>query len=89
MLQRQSKNNDLVIQLEGAGIKKVEYYTDGEYKYVTEFNDTIYIPSSELEKMNNGQLKSTIYIGVDNDNFSDGTQDRVIDQRFAIWIGDE
>lgn len=89
MLQRQSKNNDLVIQLEGAGIKKVEYYTDGEYKYVTGFNDTIYIPSSELEKMNNGQLKSTIYIGVDNDNFSDGTQDRVIDQRFAIWIGDE
>lgn len=90
MLQRQSKNNDLVIQLEGAGIRKVEYYTDGEYKFVTNYvGETVYIPSSELEKMNNGQLKSTIYIGVDNDNFSDGTQDRVIDQRFAIWIGDE
>lgn len=88
MVQRQSKKNDLVIQLEGAGIRKVEYYTDGLYKYETTFNETIYIPSSELEQMNNGQLKSTIYIGVDNDNFSDGTQDRVIDQRFPIWIGD-
>lgn len=89
MLQRQSKNNDLVIQLEGAGIRKVEYYTDGIYKYETTASGTIYIPSSELQKMNDGQLKSTIYITVDNDNFTDGTQDRVVNQRFAIWIGEE
>lgn len=90
MLQRQSKNNDLVIQVEGAGIRKLEYYTDGEYKYVTDYvGETIYIPSSELKKMNDGQLNSTIYIGVDNDNFSDGTQDRVVNQTFSIWIGEE
>ena len=90
MLQRQSKNNDLVIQVEGAGIRKLEYYTDGEYKYVTDYvGDTIYIPSSELKKMNDGQLNSTIYIGVDNDNFSDGTQERVVNQTFSIWIGTE
>lgn len=89
MLQRQSKNNDLVIQVEGAGIRKLEYYTDGLYKYETTASGTIYIPSSELQKMNDGQLKSTIYITVDNDNFSDGTQDRVVNQRFAIWIGEE
>ena len=39
--------------------------------------------------MNDGQLNSTIYIGVDNDNFSDGTQDRVVNQTFSIWIGEE
>lgn len=89
MLQRQSKNNDLVIQVEGAGIRKLEYYTDGLYKYETTASGTIYIPSSELQKMNDGQLKSTIYITVDNDNFTDGTQDRVVNQRFAIWIGEE
>ena len=90
MLQRQSKNNDLVIQVEGAGIRKLEYYTDGEYKYVTDYvSETVYIPSSELKKMNDGQLNSTIYIGVDNDNFSDGTQDRVVNQTFSIWIGEE
>lgn len=90
MLQRQSKNNDLVIQVEGAGIRKLEYYTDGEYKYVTDYiSETVYIPSSELKKMNDGQLNSTIYIGVDNDNFSDGTQDRVVNQTFSIWIGSE
>lgn len=90
MLQRQSKNNDLVIQVEGAGIRKLEYYTDGEYKYVTDYvGETIYIPSSELKKMNDGQLNSTIYIGVDNDNFSDGTQERVVNQTFSIWIGEE
>lgn len=89
MLQRQSKNNDLIIQVEGAGISRLEYYTDGFYKFETTYSPTIYIPSSELQKMNDGQLKSTIYLAVDNDNFSDGTQDRVVNQRFAIWIGEE
>lgn len=89
MLQRQSKNNDLIIQLEGAGISKLEYYTDGFYKFETVYSPTIYIPSTELQKMNDGQLKSSIYIAVDNENFSDGRQDRVIEQKFAIWIGDE
>ena len=63
MLQRQSKNNDLVIQLEGAGIRKVEYYTDGLYKYETTASGTIYIPSSELKKMNDGQLKRPLNCG--------------------------
>lgn len=89
MLQRQSKNNDLIIQVEGAGISRLEYYTDGFYKFETTYSPTIYIPSSELQKMNDGQLKSTIYLAVDNDNFSDGMQDRVVNQRFAIWIGEE
>ena len=89
MLQRQSKNNDLVIQVEGAGIRKLEYYTDGLYKYMVDYSPIVYIPSSELQKMNDGQLNSTIYIGVDNDNFSDGTQDRVVNQTFSIWIGEE
>ena len=89
MLQRQSKNNDLVIQLEGAGISKMEYYTDGFYKFETSYSPTIYIPSSELQKMNDGQLMSTIYISVDNEQFPDGKQSRTITQRFSIWIGDE
>jgi hypothetical protein len=54
MLQRQSKNNDLVIQVEGAGISKLEYYTDGEYRYITDYSETVYIPSEELKKMNDG-----------------------------------
>lgn len=87
MLQRQSKNNDLLIQVEGAGISKIEYYTDGLYKYTVEYSPTVYIPSSELQKMNDGQLRSTVYLATDNENYPDGTQDRVINQTFNIWIG--
>jgi hypothetical protein len=86
MLQRQSKNNDLIIQVEGAGISKLEYYTDGQYKFETDYDSTVYIPSSELQLMNEGQLHCDVHIKVDNENFTDGTQDRVITQRFAIWI---
>ena len=54
MLQRQSKNNDLVIQVEGAGIRKLEYYTDGEYKYVTDYVrymiDKYYFGNKEAKK---------------------------------------
>lgn len=87
MLQRQNKNNDLLIQVEGAGISKIEYYTDGLYKYTVEYSPTVYIPSSELQKMNDGQLRSTVYLATDNENYPDGTQDRVINQTFNIWIG--
>jgi hypothetical protein len=73
MLQRQSKNNDLVIYVEGQGISKIEYYTDGAYKFVTPYNDVIYIPSSELQKMTDGQLRSTVYLSVVNENFPDQT----------------
>ena len=90
MLQRQSKNNDLVIQVEGAGIRKLEYYTDGEYKYVTDYvGETIYIPSSELKKMNDGQLRSTVYLSTPDNNFDDGSKDKTINQTFNIWIGSE
>ena len=54
MLQRQSKNNDLVIEVQGAGISKIEYYTDGLYKYMVDYSPIVYIPSSELQKMNDG-----------------------------------
>jgi hypothetical protein len=54
MLQRQNKNNDLVIEVQGAGISKIEYYTDGLYKYMVDYSPIVYIPSSELQKMNDG-----------------------------------
>lgn len=87
MLQRQNKNNDLVIEVQGAGISKIEYYTDGLYKYMVDYSPIVYIPSSELQKMNDGQLRSTVYLATDNENYPDGTQDRVINQTFDIWIG--
>lgn len=89
MLQRQNKNNDLVIQVEGAGISKIEYYTDGLYKYMVDYAPTVYIPSSELQKMNDGQLRSTVYLSTPDNNFDDGTKDMTIDQTFNIWIGSE
>lgn len=89
MLQRQSKNNDLVIQIEGEGIRQVEYYTDGAYKFVVPFSDTIYIPSSELQKMSDGQLRSTVYLQVVNENFPDQTQDVTRKEILNIWIGSE
>lgn len=89
MLQRQNKNNDLVIQVEGAGISKIEYYTDGLYKYMVDYAPTVYIPSSELQKMNDGQLKCTVYLSTPDNNFDDGTKDMTIDQTFNIWIGSE
>ena len=89
MIQRQSKNNDLVIQVEGTGIIKIEYYTDGLYKYVTSYSPTVCIPSQELQLMNDGQLRSTVYLSEDNSDFPDGTKDRTINQTFDIWIGDD
>lgn len=89
MLQRHSKNNDLVINVEGSGISKIEYYTDGVYKYVAEYSPTIYIPSSELTKMADGQLRSTVYLQVVNENFPDGSQDKTEQNVFDIWIGSE
>ena len=89
MLQRHSKNNDLVINVEGSGISKIEYYTDGVYKYVAEYSPTIYIPSSELTKMADGQLRSTVYLKVVNENFPDGSQDKTEQNVFDIWLGSE
>lgn len=86
MLQRISKNNDLTIQVEGSDIDKLEYYTDGEYKYSVTYSSIVCIPSSELSKMNAGQLKSTVYLKSDNENFSDGTEDKVLNQTFNVWI---
>lgn len=89
MLQRQSKNNDLVIEVQGAGISKIEYYTDGLYKYMVDYSPIVYIPSSELQKMNDGQLRSTVYLSTPDNNFDDGSKDKTIDQVFDIWIGSE
>lgn len=86
MIQRQNKNNDLVIQVEGTGISQIEYYTDGLYKYVVNYSPTVCIPSQELLKMNDGQLRSTVYLSEENNNFPDGTKDRTINQTFEIWI---
>lgn len=87
MLQRQNKNNDLVIEVQGAGISKIEYYTDGLYKYMVDYSPIVYIPSSELQKMNDGQLRSTVYLSTPDNNFDDGSKDKTIDQVFDIWIG--
>lgn len=89
MLQRQNKNNDLVIEVQGAGISKIEYYTDGLYKYMVDYSSIVYIPSSELQKMNDGQLRSTVYLSTPDNNFDDGSKDKTIDQVFDIWIGSE
>ena len=89
MLQRQNKNNDLVIEVQGAGISKIEYYTDGLYKYMVDYSPIVYIPSSELQKMNDGQLRSTVYLSTPDNNFDDGSKDKTIDQVFEIWIGSE
>ena len=89
MLQRQNKNNDLVIEVQGAGISKIEYYTDGLYKYMVDYSPIVYIPSSELQKMNDGQLRSTVYLSTPDNNFDDGSKDKTIDQTFNIWIGSE
>lgn len=86
MIQRQNKNNDLIIQVEGTGISQIEYYTDGLYKYVVNYSPTVCIPSQELLKMNDGQLKSTVYLSEINTDFPDGTKDRTINQTFEIWI---
>lgn len=98
MIQRINKQSDLTIQL---GIDmtniislSIKYYTDKDYSYtVTKDNiiniDNLYyvfIPSTELSKMNDGQLKSEINYSMSNNNFPDGTNDKFIIQFLPIWI---
>lgn len=98
MLQRYSKQSDLVIELEMnlTNIVSLEivYYTDSEYSYsilledvdITDNGQFIYIPSSELQLMNEGQLKSIVKYNFTNTNYPDNMYNNVINQNLEVWL---
>lgn len=98
MIRRVSKQSDLVIQLDMdlTNIETLEivYYTDSEYSYsitkddidITNDGQFVYIPSQELELMNDGILKSDIKYHLNNIYYPDGSYDNVIKQDLGVWI---
>lgn len=98
MLQRYSKQSDLVIELEMdlTNIVSLEivYYTDSEYSYsilledvdITDNGQFIYIPSQELQLMNEGQLKSIVKYNFTNTNYPDNMYNNVINQNLEVWL---
>ena len=98
MIQRINKQSDLTIQL---GIDmtniislSIKYYTDKDYSYTVTKDSIItldgvyyvFIPSTELSKMNDGQLKSEVTYSMINNNFPDGINDKFIIQFLPVWI---
>ena len=96
MIRRYSKTNDLAIKvdIDLNNIESIEisYFTDGEYKYtVTEIDQTdtglyIYIPSQELQKMNDGILYSQIKYYLICTNYPDSKYNEIKKQSLDIWI---
>lgn len=95
MLQRISDSQDLYINLEinlqNVHSVTIDYYTDEQYKHTVVLDVTIdkqivYIPSTALKQMNEGQLKSKIHYNYTNGNLPDGLQDTIVNQNFAVWI---
>ena len=98
MIQRLAKTNDLTIQLQidydSLHSLSIEYFTDDNYVYTITKTDVknldekyyIFIPSSELLKMNDGQLMSKISYSITNSNYSDGTYDNTTLQYLPVWL---
>lgn len=98
MIRRISKQSDLVIELEmdlsNIASLEIVYYTDSEYSYsinledvdITDQGQFIYIPSTELELMNEGQLKSIVKYSFNNTNYPDNKYDNVINQNLEVWL---
>lgn len=98
MIRRISKQSDLVIELEmdlsNIASLEIVYYTDSEYSYsinledvdITDQGQFIYIPSTELELMNVGQLKSIVKYSFNNTNYPDNKYDNVINQNLEVWL---
>lgn len=95
MLQRMSDSQDLYInfqvELDRVNSVTVDYFTDNDYKYTVTIDPSIkqqlvYIPSTALKRMNEGQLKSVIHYNYTNNNLPDGLQDTIVRQNFAVWI---
>lgn len=98
MIQRITKDNDITIQL---GIYltnlvslNIKYFTDKEYAFTVTKDDVItlddvyylFIPSTELSKMNDGQLVSEITYSMENRDFPDGTNNKSTIQFLPLWI---
>ena len=98
MIRRISKQSDLVIELEmdlsNIASLEIVYYTDSEYSFsinledvdITDQGQFIYIPSTELELMNEGQLKSIVKYSFNNTNYPDNKYDNVINQNLEVWL---
>lgn len=98
MIRRISKQSDLVIELEmdlsNIASLEIVYYTDSEYSYsinlenvdITDQGQFIYIPSTELELMNEGQLKSIVKYSFNNTNYPDNKYDNVNNQNLEVWL---
>lgn len=98
MIQRICKTNDLVIELEmnleGLLYLELQYYTDGKEKFIAtldnlHFNNGksyVYIPFTSLQKMQDGQLRSTVRYAYENFKYADGAQDRCIHQTLEAYI---
>lgn len=73
---------------------EIVYYTDSEYSFsinledvdITDQGQFIYIPSTELELMNEGQLKSIVKYSFNNTNYPDNKYDNVINQNLEVWL---
>lgn len=99
MIQRITKDNDITIQL-GIDLTNlvslnIKYFTDKEYAFTVTKDNVIsyddgtkflFIPSTELSKMNDGQLVSEVTYSISNINFPDGTYDKSIIQFLPLWI---
>lgn len=98
MIRRISKQSDLVIELEmdlsNIASLEIVYYTDSEYSYsinledvdITDQGQFIYLPSQELELMNEGQLKSIVKYNFTNTNYPDNMYNNVINQNLEVWL---
>lgn len=99
MIRRINKQSDIVIQLDmdltNVSSLEIVYYTDDSYQYTITLEDIdvivdkgqfIYLPSQELELMNDGQLKSIVKYNFMNTNYPDGTYSNVIKQSLDVWL---
>lgn len=93
MIQRISKDNDIIINIQtdvnDLQYLELQYYTDGQVviePLYDNVNHCVYLPSTELKSLADGQLTSTVKYGVVNANFPDGIQDVELKQYFQIWL---
>lgn len=96
MIQRISKNNDLILQvyidvIEGMDSITATYFTNDDYSYTvslltTKNSQEVRIPMDELQKMADGQLKSKVIYIYDDSLFPDNTNDNEITQFLDVWL---
>lgn len=96
MIQRISKNNDLILQvyidvIEGMDSITATYFTNDDYSYTvslltTKNSQEVRIPMDELQNMADGQLKSKVIYIYDDSLFPDNTNDNEITQFLDVWL---